>query len=45
MKSTTRTYSGATTNPAATSWVRAISGGQRERSQLLERIMPTRRGR
>lgn len=45
MKSTSRTYQGAASNPAAASWVRAIRGGERERKELLERITPARRAR
>ena len=45
MKTITRTYAGTRTNDIAASWMRAIRGDQRARGELLERIMPARRGR
>ena len=45
MKNNTRTYSGTASNDIAASWARAIRGGERDRGELLKRIMPKRRGR
>jgi hypothetical protein len=39
MKTTIRT------NTVATQWTQAVRGNDRARSELLERIMPARRGR
>jgi hypothetical protein len=45
MKSIARTYAGTRSNDIAATWMRAVRGGERERSELLKSIMPSRRGR